>query len=303
MRANRPSRTAAQVGGVILYVAEDPRYAALLPPGLAEETERLLMAGGGLKPWHVRLVRKRWYRWLVDRLVARMAPGHLVYLALRKRVAEDEVEAALAEGATQVLMVGAGMDTLCLRLAPRHPEVEFFEVDHPASQVMKREAVDRVSGLRSNLHFVPVDLEATDLAEALEAQPAWRIGARTVTVAEGLLAFLSSETVDRLFSAVARATAPGSRFLFSYTQVDETGRVRLGKVTRLQGAALKASGEAMRWGLPDGGLEPFVAERGFHLLPRERTDLRARYLTPAGLDGPLGGVELVALAESVPPSP
>lgn len=298
MRENRPSRTAAKIGGIVLYVAEEPRYAALLPPGLVEETERLLLAGGGLKPWRLALVRKRWYRWLVDRLVAWMAPGHLVYVALRKRVAQDEVEAALADGATQVLMVGAGMDTLCLRLAPEHPDVQFFEVDHPSSQAMKREAVDRVSGFRPNLHFVSVDLEATDLAAALAAHPAWRSDATTISVAEGLLVYLSPDTVDRLFAAVAQATRPGSRFLFTYTLVDETGRVRLGKVTRLQGALLEARGEAMRWGLPEGGLETFVAERGYRLLPPpERTDLRARYLAPAGLAGPLGGIEHVALAE------
>lgn len=299
MRKNRPSRTAAKVGGVLLYVAEDPRYAQLLPPGLVAETERLLLASGALTPRRLALVRKRWYRALVDRMVARTAPGHLVYLALRKRFVQDEVEAALAGGATQVLMLGAGMDTLCLRLAPDHPQVAFVEVDHPASQGTKREAVDRVSGLRPNLHFLPVDLESGDLAAALAAHPAWRNGAPSVAVAEGLLAYLGPAAVDRLFADVAGSTAPGSRLLFTYTLLDQAGRVRLGTVTRLQGALMKASGEPMRWGLPEGGLDSFVTARGYRLLPPERTDLRTRYLLPSGLDGPLGGVEFVALAETV----
>lgn len=299
MRQNRPSRTASKVGAAILYVARDPRYAALLPAGLAEETERLLLAAGALKPWHLRLVEKGWYRRFIDWVVGKMAPGHLVYLALRKRIVQDEVEAALAEGATQVLLVGAGMDTLCLRLAPEHREVTFVEVDHPASQGMKREAVERVSADWPNLHLVPADLESTDLAKTLAAHPAWRSDTRTIAVAEGLLTYLAPETVDRLFDAVGRATGPGSRFLVSYTLVDEAGRVRLGKVTRLQGRILAARGEALRWGLPEGGLHDFLAARGFRAAgPPERTDLGTRYLEPAGLPGePLGGIEHVALAE------
>lgn len=298
MRKNRPSKTASKVGAAILYVAQDPRYAALLPAGLIEETERLLLASGALKPWHLKLAQRRAYRWFVDAMVRKMAPGHLVYLALRKRVVQDEVEAALAEGMTQVLMLGAGMDTLCLRLAPEHPGVTFVELDHPASQWMKREAVDRISAQRPNLHLVSADLEASDLAEVLAAVPAWRGGAPTVAVAEGVLEYLRPETVDRVFEGVARATAPGSRFVFCYAHLDEAGRVRIGKVTRLQGAAMKAYGEALRWGVREGELESFLEARSYRLFGSpERVDLAARYLAPAGLDGPLGGIEFVALAE------
>jgi methyltransferase (TIGR00027 family) len=300
MRKNRPSRTAPKVGATILYVAQDPRYAALLPAGLTEETERLLLASGALKPWHLRLARTRWYRWFVEAMVSKMAPGHLVYLALRKRFVQDEVESALAAGASQVLIIGAGMDTLCLRLAPDHADVTFVEVDHPASQGMKREAVDRISAGRPNLHLLPVDLEASDLAETLAAHPGWRGDARTMVVAEGVLEYLAAETVVRVFDAVARATGPGSRFLFAYALQDETGRVRIGKVTRLQGAMMKASGEGLRWGVREGDLETFLEAQGYRPFGSpERVDLSERYLAPAGLEGPLGGIEFVALAEPV----
>lgn len=299
MRKDRPSRTAPKIGLAILFVAADPRHGALLPPGLAEATERLLLAAGSLKPKHVRAVRQRWRRRIGTAIERRMSPGHTLYLALRKRFIQDEVEAALADGATQVLMLGAGMDTLCLRLAPSHPEVTFLEVDHPASQPPKREAVEKIGAAGPNLGFLPVDLERSDLADALAAHPGWRSDARTVVVAEGLLIFLSPETVDRVFASVARATGPGSRFVLSYGVLDEEGRFNLGPTARfLQGVVLKAMGEGLRWGVPRGGLAAYLAARGFRSVePPERTDLRARYLLPAGLDGPLGGIERVALAE------
>jgi len=302
MRKNRPSRTAPKIGAAILYVAQDPRYAALLPPGLTVETERLLLAAGALKPWHLKLARSRAYRWFVEGMIRKMAPGHLVYLALRKRFVQDEVESALAAGASQVLIIGAGMDTLCLRLAPEHPDVTFVEVDHPASQGMKREAVDRISADRPNLHFVPADLEAASLPEALEAVAGWDAAAPTVAVAEGLLEYLSPETVDRVFEGVAKATAPGSRFLFCYAHVDETGRVKIGKATRFHSAAMKMYGEGLHWGIREGELEAFLEARGYRTLgPPERIDLSARYLESVGLAGPLGGIELVTLAETASP--
>ncbi len=302
MRKNRPSRTAPKVAAAVLYLAANPRYAPLLPAGLSEATERLLTAAGALKPKHLERMGKPWYQWLTRTLEAKTSPGHLLYLGLRKRFVQDEVETALAEGATQVLMLGAGMDTLCLRLAPEYPEVTFLEVDHPASQGAKRGAVERIGAERPNLRFLAADLEAGGLAEALAAFPGWRGDARTVVVAEGLLIFLSPEAVDRLFATV-RPLGTGSRFAFSYGVHDDEGRFKLGPVTRfLQGAALKAMGEGLRWGVREGELAAELEARGFRPVgPPERTDLRMRYLVPAGLDGPLGGFETVALAEPVPP--
>jgi O-methyltransferase involved in polyketide biosynthesis len=158
--------------------------------------------------------------------------------------------------------------------------------------------------LRPNLELLPVDFEATVPADALAAHPSWRSDARTVVAAEGLLIFLAPETIDRLFDAIARATGPGSRFVFSYGVLDAGGRLNLGPVTRwLQALMLRAMGERVRWGVREDELGAFLEARGFRPVgPPERADLRVRYLLPAGLDSPLGGVERVALAEPVPAS-
>ncbi len=299
MRKNRPSRTAPKVGLAVLFVAGEASYAGLLPPGLAEATERLLLAADAIQPKHLRAIRQPRRRRIALAIENRAAPGHALYLALRKRFMQDEVEAAIAGGASQVLVVGAGMDTLCMRLAPDHPGVAFIEVDHPASQPPKRAALERLGALRPNLELLPVDLETTDLAAALAGHAGWRSDARTVVVAEGLLIFLAPETVDRLFAAVARATGPGSRFAFSYGVFDEKGRLKLGPVIRLlQGTILRAMGEGLRGGVREGGFAAFLDARSFRPVgPPERADLCARYLLPVGLDSPLGGFERVAVAE------
>ncbi len=300
MRRNRASRTAAKVAAAVLFKAMDPAYGALLPPGLAAAMTELLLADGSLKPRHLWLARRRWYRGFIGFVEGKMAPGHIAYLLLRKRVVQDEVDEALAAGATQVLILGAGLDTLAMRLAPVHPEVTFVELDHPASQKAKRKALEQKGATPPNLRFIAFDLEAGDLGSALADRAGWNVDAKTMVVAEGLLEFLKPETVDCIFAAVATSTGKGSRFLFTYALVDERGRVKLGKMGRLQVAALKARGEGMLWGVPEGGLESYLTSCGYRMLGEpSRFDLAARYLTLAGLSGPLGGVEFVALAEPI----
>jgi hypothetical protein len=64
---------------------------------------------------------------------------------------------------------------------------------------------------------------------------------------------------------------------------------------------MKLAGEPILWGIVEDDLPSFLAGLGYRLAGgRERFDLRARYLAPAGLaDEPLGTLEGVAVAERV----
>ena len=53
---------------------------------------------------------------------------------LRKRLIEEVVRASLTEGVEQVVIIGAGFDTLALRLCAGFPRTNFIEIDHPATQ-------------------------------------------------------------------------------------------------------------------------------------------------------------------------
>ena len=305
MRRDRPSRTAVQVGRVVVLLAHEERYAALPPPGLAEAVRRLLMAAGALKERHLRLFRAGWYQRLAHWSEKLAEPGHYLHLGLRKRWVEDETVAALEAGAGQVLVMGAGMDTLALRLAPRFPEVAFVELDHPASQRAKRRAIERaageIGGVPANLRFLAADLAAgVPLDEPLAACEAWRPSARSVVVAEGLLMYLEEPAVRAGFEALHRSTGPGSRVLFTYVRRWSEGRLDLRKRSRLLSAVMKLAGEPIVWGIVEDDLPGFLAGLGFRLAGGlERFDLRARYLEPAGLgDEPLGTIEGVAVAET-----
>lgn len=302
MRRDRPSRSAVQVGQMQIFLAQDERYAPLLAPGVVEATERLLTAASALKPWHVKLLRKPWYRKFLHKVEGLGARGHFLHIGLRKRFVDDEATAALEAGVTQVLVVGAGMDTLCLRHAARNPDVLFVELDHPSSQRAKRHAVDALGGAPDNIQFVAADLtDETPLDQAVATRDGWRTDAATFVLTEGLLMYLPEPAVDRVAAGIHRATGPGSRWLLSYMHKHPDGSLDLGKMGRLMGAGMKLSGEAIVWGLRDEDVAPFLDERGFQLAgPLEAFDLKQRYLVPAGMaDEPLGRLERLALAERV----
>ncbi len=298
MRRNRPSYTALKVARGVIWMEGDPAYAALLPDGAAECTRELLTAAGLHKRWHERLFRMRWHRRLVTRLTDRMAPGQLEIVGLRKRLVEDEVRAAIADGITQVLIVGAGYDTLTLRLGPEYEQASFFELDHPATQRKKNEAIERIAGgvPRPNLHMVPADLSREKLGEVLRSTGAWSPGKDSIVVAEGVLMYLDEADVVKFFEELRRCTGPGTRVIFSHLRADSKGRPELGRWAWSTRAGLRVMGESIRWAIAE--LDPFLAANGLRRLPpAERADLIARYRHLLGEREVSEGIEAYAVVE------
>ena len=90
------------------------------------------------------------------------------FLAVRSRVAEDALAAAVGSGVRQYVVLGAGLDTFALRNT--NPASQVFEVDHAATQTWKRQRLQQ-AGLAEpvNAVFVPVDFERDDLGARLAA--------------------------------------------------------------------------------------------------------------------------------------
>ncbi len=288
-KRGRRSHTAAKVARIFVFAGRHPRYGPLLPSGAAELTEKLLLATGGMTPWVQRFYASPRNRAWLERFAERMGPGQLARMALRKRFMDDEIRAALAAGATQVLVVGAGYDTVCMRLAAEFDDRLFVEIDHPATSASKRAGVESLGAMRPNLRLLAVDLAETTLVEALAPldQPAWDAEARTIVVAEGLLMYLERGDVVRFFESVHDLTGPGSRVAFTYMKCDAQGRPYAGKVVSgLTRVSLKLIGEALRFCVADEReLAELVHPLGWRYEPApDRFDLGTRYLVPAGLD-------------------
>jgi methyltransferase (TIGR00027 family) len=95
--------------------------------------------------------------------------GRRAYLAARSRFAEDELAVAVRErGVTQYVIVGAGYDTFAFRNS--FPELRVFEVDHPATQAVKRRRlVENGIVVPASVVWVAANIGMTSLPEALRA--------------------------------------------------------------------------------------------------------------------------------------
>jgi methyltransferase (TIGR00027 family) len=125
------------------------------------------------------------------------------------------VEAAIEQGARKVLFVGAGFDTLCLRLAPQHPDVQFIEVDHPATSAAKAKGI-ALEGQPTNMIQIAADLGERPLSKVLSEDGRWETSVPSVLVAEGLFQYLTDDEVRELLVEAAACTSPGSRFVFTH---------------------------------------------------------------------------------------
>lgn len=88
------------------------------------------------------------------------------FMAARSRYAEDELARAVAQGVTQYVILGAGLDTFAYRNP--HPGLRVFEIDHPATQGWKREQLQAAGiAIPPSLTFVPIDFEQQTLESGL----------------------------------------------------------------------------------------------------------------------------------------
>jgi methyltransferase (TIGR00027 family) len=232
--------------------------------------------------------------WLAERTTV---PGLMLHFMLRKRFIEDAMRASLAAGSRQVVVIGAGFDTLAARLAAEFPQARFIEIDHPATQAAKRLAIDE----RGNLDFIAADLAARPLQDAL-AGGAYRRDAPSVFVIEGLLMYLTDAQIAALFAAIAQLQRASGTLIFTVMEPAPDGRSRFHNATRLATWLLSLWSEPFRSAMPREVLMR-LAERFPGLKLRDLADsetLRARYLAPSGRQHlPLARGETVVLAERV----
>ena len=216
MKQGRMSQTALKVALGLVTLSVKDGWAQRLPPGLVDVSERLLLASGspGYGPRLMRVSKQPWMI-RIYQFQDLMIPGQFEAFGYRKIFMQQQVEAAIEQGARQVLIVGAGFDTLCLRLAPQHTPVQFFEIDHPATSAAKARGI-AVEGQPANMKQIAVDLGQRALSTVLAEDSRWQSSLPSVIVAEGLFQYLTDDEVRGMLVDAATRVPPGSRFVFSH---------------------------------------------------------------------------------------
>ena len=164
-----------------------------------------------------RLVATNWAlnRLFVHRLLKLFKPVHTENI-LRLRFAEDHLREAIAAGARQYVILGAGLDSFCLRQGDLADRLRIFEVDHPASQSMKRDKLLKINDhLPANLVFTPVDFETEHLDDAL-TRAGYDTGVPAFFSWLGTTYYLTRDAIRDTLDRVAAVAAPGTRIALDY---------------------------------------------------------------------------------------
>ena len=258
MKPGKPSNTALIVAAGLQLVRPEAAVLPLLPGDAIRRGASVLAAAS---PRLAGLLRKGLFRATCHLLERATLPGTCLHFALRKRALRVHARAAMAAGCRQVVVLGAGLDTLCMELLADYPALCCIEIDHPASQAVKRRAAG--AGGRG-VHYLGADLAQQPLAPLLASCPAFRAGVPTLFVAEGLLMYVPLDAVAALFGQMAVA-APACSAAFTWLEPQADGRPNFSRPSALVDGWLKLRGEPFLSGVARGELAGFLRAAGFVL--------------------------------------
>ncbi|ORW50350.1 methyltransferase [Mycobacterium paraense] len=132
-------------------------------------------------------------------------------IAIRTRFFDEALLDAQRDGASQVVILAAGMDARAYRL-PWRQGTTVYEVDQPEVMAAKEQ---RLAGAPTRCRRVAVGIDLSDdWPKALLAQ-GFTSSSKTAWLVEGLLQYLDASAVDALFARVDALSAPGDVLLYN----------------------------------------------------------------------------------------
>ena len=218
MKANRASRTAHMVafGRALADVG------ASHVPDFHDPTARVFLTAKGTKG----LARiERAARSNKRSMRVEMARTSADLMALRTSAIDAAVRDAIAAGARQLVILGAGYDGRAWRL-PELAGVRVFEVDHPATQRDKQAHLAELPAAIGKVDFVAVDFERDSIQTALE-RAGHDASSPTCWIWEGVVMYLTREAMRATLAAVAARSAHGSTLIVNYHTIKRGWLVRL----------------------------------------------------------------------------
>ena len=240
------------------------------------------------------LVKFPLLRRLTPRIFEAVLPGAFWFELARTHHMDEVLLNEVSAGATQVVFLGAGLDSRAYRLQERLSSAALFEVDHPVTAAVKAERLEAIfGGMPEHVHYVHVDFNTEHVGERL-AVHGFDEKARSIVLWSGVSMYLEPEGVAESLRWFASGTGPGSAICFDYVwkeMIDGDDSFHGAPELRKR---LTSGGEPLKFGIPRGKAREFVAGFGLELeedLGPE--DAHERLLKHAGEPYGFGGMALV----------
>lgn len=192
----------------------------------------------------------------------------------RSRYTEDRLARAAANGVRQYVILGAGLDSFGYR-SGLAGQMRVFEVDHPATQQWKRQALAAAQiPVPAAVTFVPADIATGSLSDLLLASGLDPSRPALVSWL-GVIMYLSRDAIGRALTAIS-ALAPGTELIADYmlpaSMRDDAGN----SYAELVGAATAERGEPWLTFLTPNDASALLAGHGIepaeHVHQRDAVD-------------------------------
>lgn len=199
------------------------------------------------------------------RLIERVTPGLYTWHTLRTAYFDAQLQKALRAGVSQVVILGAGLDTRAARLCTSANRVKVFEMDQSPLGARKMRSLGRATRATPSHHrLVRTDLSGRrPRLKALLSEHGYDAREDTFVLCEGLLMYFPLSIVKGLLTEL-RELSPGLRLAFDYVHDDalRTAEHSDGAQVVRSAAVVKAPYLS---GFDPATLAPELAQLGFHL--------------------------------------
>ncbi len=247
--------------------APSPIFNDFLAHGLLTEEEHLATAERQLKAFQ-----------LFDPAQAALYPDRAEALAhwmqsagapaivlARARYTEDILEQAVRQGGKQYVILGAGMDTFAWRRPDLVAHLQVFEIDHPATQTLKRQRL-RAMGLKppAGHHFLSMDFNEGNLETTLRGS-AYDPQVLTIDSWLGVTYYLPRSVILATWRAISEMAPAGSGVIFDYLDAEAFIPVRVSRRVQVMMEIVKRVGEPMITGLAPAALAADLTRQGLRL--------------------------------------
>jgi methyltransferase (TIGR00027 family) len=221
--------------------------------------------------------------------------GALTSIVCRCRYIDDYLQECLKSGVTQLVILGAGLDSRAYQNELHQGVTNIFEVDHPATQASKIERVKKVFGkIPSHVTYVSVDFVDETLDKLLKS--GFDPSMKTLFIWEGVTSYLNIESVDATLAWVHANSAPGSTIIFDYQEM--SGRKAIIRRDILYAIVSRLSDEKDVFGFEKGQIGTYLTQKGFtHIVDANADQLTHLYCIGPNQSRKVGKIYSIVHAE------
>ena len=208
------------------------------------------------------LIRSNIMRLFIVWIMERLFGGHNYYVVARTRYMDDYLSECLKDGIEQLVIMGAGFDSRPYRFDDLK-KIKVFEIDHPATQLRKKEKVKDIFGdLPAHISYVDIDFGNENMDAKLSLS-GYDKNLKTSFIWEGTTPYITLEAIDETLAFVSSNSGQGSSIVFDYilkSVVDGTCKLESAMNECMK---MSRTSEPFTSGLEEDKIDSFLQKRGF----------------------------------------